>query len=62
MGAKSSDHDVPEYTPDIRLFDEAHLAEVIADDTDELRKQQARKAIERYYDRKRLRKDLTFFS
>jgi hypothetical protein len=62
MGTKYSEYDVSEYTPDIHLIDEAHQAEVITDDTGHSPKQQARKAIERYFDRRRLRKDLSFFS
>jgi len=62
MDTKYSNYDVYEYTPEIPSSDEIHLAESVADDTDNLSKKQLRKAIEYYFDRKRLRKDLTFFS
>ena len=62
MDTKYTDYDVYEYTPEILPSDEILLAEPVATDTDKLPKKQVRKAIEYYFDRKRLRKDLTFFS
>ena len=62
MDTKYGNYDLYEYTPDIPSPDEIHLAEPVADDTGKSSKKRVRKAIEYYFDRKRLRKDLTFFS
>jgi len=62
METKYSDYGEYEYTPDIPTSDELHLSETITDDSGNSTKKQVRKAIEYYFDRKRLRKDLTFFS
>ena len=62
METKYGNYDLYEYTPDIPSSDEIHLAESVTDDTGRLPKKRVRKAIEYYFDRKRLRKDLTFFS
>ena len=62
MDTKYSNCDEYEYTPDIPSSDEIHLSETITDNSGNSTKKQVRKAIEYYFDRKRLRKDLTFFS
>ena len=62
MDTKYSNYDDYEYTPDMPSSDQILLAEPDAEDKANLSKKQVRKAIEYYFDRKRLRKDLTFFS
>ena len=62
MDRKYSDYGEYEYTPDIPSSDELHLFATVTDDSGNSPKKQVRKAIEYYLDRKRLRKDLTFFS
>jgi len=62
MDTKYSNYGEYEYMPDIPSSDEIHLSETVTDDSGNSTKKQFRKAIEYYLDRKRLRKELTFFS
>lgn len=62
MDTKYSDYGEYEYTSDNPSSDDIHLFETVTDDSGNPPKKQVRKAIEYYFDRKRLRKDLSFFS